>query len=154
MATAVLIHGAFHGGWCWHETARRLRGDGHQVYAPSLSGLADRSHLMSAEVDLEMHIRDIVNLIEWEGLDEVVLVGHSYGGMPVTGAADRVAERLAGLVYLDAFTPDDGDTAAAVRSAVPGAVELVAAADGISLAGAGGGGGGAACCSAGGGAGG
>jgi len=134
MATILLIHGAFHGGWCWRDPARILLGEGHEVYAPSLTGLADRSHLLTAAVDLETHIRDIVNLIQWEGLEDVVLVGHSYAGMPITGAADRIAERLSALVYLDAMVPDDGQSAWGIRSAGVAAYRLEETADGLAMA--------------------
>lgn len=133
MATVVLVHGAFHGGWCWRQAARLLRAEGHEVYTPTLTGLADRSHLLSAAVDLDVHIADIVNLLTWEELSGVVLVAHSYGGLPVTGAADACAERLAALVYLDAYTPEDGQSGMAVRSAEPGFVPLAEPLDGIAL---------------------
>ena len=107
MTTFVLVHGAWHGGWCWREVAGRLQSAGHRVFAPTLTGLADRSHLLSRETGLETHILDIVNLLAWEELDDAVLCGHSYGGMVVTGAADRAAGRLRALVYLDAFVPAD-----------------------------------------------
>ena len=84
-----------------------LRAAGHEVFAPTLTGLGERSHLASPAVDLSMHIRDVANLIEWEDLREVVLVGHSYGGMVITGVADRLADRLAALIYLDALVPQD-----------------------------------------------
>ncbi len=108
MTTFVLVHGAWHGGWCWRDVADRLRADGHAVYAPTLTGLADRSHLLTRETGLETHILDIVNLLDWEELDDIVLCGHSYGGAVVTGVADRAAGRLGALVYLDAFVPADG----------------------------------------------
>ena len=108
MATFVLVHGAWHGGWCWRAVADRLRADGHLVYTPTLSGLTDRSHLISREINLTTHILDTANLIEWEELEDVVLCGHSYGGMVITGAADRVADRIRSLVYLDAFVPENG----------------------------------------------
>jgi len=93
----------------------RLAASGpHSVYTPTLTGLADRSHLISAGVDLDTHIADVVNLIRWEGLTDIVLCGHSYGGMVVTGAADAVPECVRALVYLDAFVPRDGDSAAAL----------------------------------------
>ena len=104
--TFVLIHGAWHGGWCWRFVRRLL--DKHQVFAPSLTGLGERKHLASAEVNLETHINDVVNLLEMEDLRDVVLVGHSYGGMVVTGAADRARARIRRLVYLDAFVPENG----------------------------------------------
>ena len=110
MTTFVLVHGAWHGGSCWREVAGPLRADGHVVYTPTLTGLADRSHLLTRETGLETHILDIVNLLEWEELDDAVLCGHSYGGMVVTGAADGAAGRLRALVYLDAFVPADGES--------------------------------------------
>jgi pimeloyl-ACP methyl ester carboxylesterase len=106
MATFVLIHGAWHGGWCWRFVRPLMRG--HEVHAPSLTGLGERRHLARADIDLETHIEDVVSLIELEDLRDVVLVGHSYGGMVVTGAADRVSARIRRLVYLDAFVPEDG----------------------------------------------
>ena len=108
MATFVLIHGAWHGGWCWRAVSRGLREAGHEVYAPSLTGLGERKHLASREIDLQTHIQDVVGLLEMEDLQQVILVGHSYGGMVVTGAADRMAGRIAHLVYLDAFVAEDG----------------------------------------------
>jgi len=106
--TFVLVHGAWHGGWCWSRVARLLHDAGHTVYAPSLTGLGDRVHLARPEVDLALHVEDVVALIETEELRSVILVGHSYGGMVITGAAARVAPRLAHLVYLDAFVPAPG----------------------------------------------
>ncbi len=110
MTTFVLVHGAWHGGWCWKRVAKHLRSQGHEVHTPSLSGLAERSHLMTRLVNLETHILDIVNLFRWEELSEVVLCGHSYGGMVITGAADRVSDRVRSLVYLDAFLPENGQS--------------------------------------------
>src|ERR671913_201975 len=101
MTTYVLVGGAWLGGWCWQRVARRLRDEGHDAYPATLTGLGERAHLASPEVDLEIHITDVVNLIEYEGLQDVVLLGHSYGGMVVTGAADRIPERISELVYLD-----------------------------------------------------
>jgi pimeloyl-ACP methyl ester carboxylesterase len=118
IATFVLVHGAWHGGWCWQRVRTRLAASqAHSVYAPTLTGLAERSHLMSAEVDLDTHIADIVNLVRWEGLTDIVLCGHSYGGMVVTGVANAVPERVRALVYLDAFVPRDGDSASALVEA-------------------------------------
>lgn len=108
MATFVLVHGAWHGGWCYKRVAARLRADGHDVFCPSLSGLADRSHLVGRDIDLSTHVADVANLIKWEELSDVVLAGHSYGGMVITGAGDAVAERIKSLVYIDAFVPSDG----------------------------------------------
>ena len=97
MATYVLVHGGGHGGWCYQRVARRLRAEGHEVHAPSLTGLGDRAHLLGPHVDLHLHARDVAALIFYEDLRDVILVGHSYGGMVITGAADLawMAERLA-----------------------------------------------------------
>ena len=113
--TFVLVHGAWHGGWCWRRVNDRLTTRGHRVYAPTLTGLADRSHLLSPSVNLSTHITDIVNLIRWEEMNDAVLCGHSYGGMVVTGVADRMPERVAALVYLDAFVPESGQSWADLR---------------------------------------
>jgi len=109
--TFVLIHGAWHGGWAWRRVAPLLRRAGHEVYAPSLTGLGDRAHLARHDIDLELHIQDVVSLLEMEDLNDVILLGHSYGGMVVTGAADRVPQRVRRLVYLDAFVPENGKCA-------------------------------------------
>ena len=101
MATYVLVCGAWLGGWCWQPIARRLREDGYDAYPVTLTGLGERVHLASPEVDLETHITDVVNLIEFEDLHNIVLLGHSYAGIVVTGAADRIPERIAQLVFLD-----------------------------------------------------
>jgi pimeloyl-ACP methyl ester carboxylesterase len=108
MTTYVLVGGAWLGGWCWQRVARRLRGNGHDVYPLSLTGLGERVHLASPQIDLDTHITDVVNLIEFEELQDVVLLGHSYGGLVVTGAADRIPERISRLVYLDTATLPDG----------------------------------------------
>jgi pimeloyl-ACP methyl ester carboxylesterase len=110
MATFVLVHGGGHGGWCYQPVARILRSQGHEVYAPTLTGLGERQHLLSPAVDLDMHITDIVKVLQFEDLKNVVLVGHSYGGMVITGVADRATERVGHLVYLDAATPNDGES--------------------------------------------
>lgn len=108
-AAYVLVHGGGHGGWCYQRVARLLRTAGHEVYTPTLSGLGERRHLLSPQIDLDFHIQDIVNLLHHEDLREVVLVGHSYGGMVITGVADRIPERVGRLVYLDAANPKNGD---------------------------------------------
>ena len=111
MATFVLVHGAWHGGWCWRAVRGLLEKSGHQVHAPSLTGLGERKHLARADIDLDTHIADVVSILEMEDLREVVLVGHSYGGMVVTGAADRAPERIRRIVYLDAFVAENGKCA-------------------------------------------
>jgi pimeloyl-ACP methyl ester carboxylesterase len=110
MATFVLVHGSTFGGWCWKWTAGDLRAAGHAIYAPSLTGLGDRAHLLGPGVTLTTHIRDIADLLFYEDLHDVVLIGHSYGGMVITGVAEEAADRLARLVYLDAFLPEDGES--------------------------------------------
>ncbi len=111
MATFVLVHGAFYGGWCWKHVRCFLREAGHEVFTPTLTGAGERYHLLTRDVGLATHIQDIVSVLEYEDVREVVLVGHSYGGMVITGVADRVPERLAHLVYLDAHLPDNGQAA-------------------------------------------
>jgi pimeloyl-ACP methyl ester carboxylesterase len=106
----VLVHGGSHGGWCWQRVADRLTAKGHRVHAPTLTGLCERSHLLSDKIDLTTHINDIVNEIKWKDLDHVVLVGHSYGGMVITGVAEQLVSRLASIVYVDAFLPLDGQS--------------------------------------------
>ncbi|MBW8785749.1 MAG: alpha/beta hydrolase [Novosphingobium sp.] len=110
MATFVLVHGGGHGGWCYAKVARRLREAGHLVYCPTLSGLADRAHLVGPEIDLNTHIEDVARLIFFEDLTDVILAGHSYGGMVITGVGDRVPERIAHLVFLDAALPRNSET--------------------------------------------
>jgi len=110
MTTFVLVHGAWSGAYRWRKVRPLLTRAGHDVFSPSLTGLGDREHLLSREINLSTHIEDVVKVIEVEDLRDVVLVGHSYGGMVVTGAADRVADRIAHLVYVDAFLPADGQS--------------------------------------------
>ncbi|MCC7369058.1 MAG: alpha/beta hydrolase [Chloroflexi bacterium] len=113
MATFVLVHGAWGGAWSWNKfVAPLLRAAGQEVYAVTLTGLGDRSHLSSPEVSLDSHIQDVVNVLFYEDLTDVILVGHSYGGNVITGVADRVPERLQQLIYLDAATPQDGQASA------------------------------------------
>lgn len=101
MATFVLVPGFWLGGWAWHAVARSLRANAHEVYAVTLTGLGEKKHLSSSQVDLDTHIHDVFNLIEYEGLSDVVLVGHSYAGLVITAVADRLAQKLAKLVYID-----------------------------------------------------
>jgi pimeloyl-ACP methyl ester carboxylesterase len=100
--TYVLVHGAWHGGWCWSRVADHLRTAGHRVFTPTQTGVGERSHLLSKDIDLNLFVQDIENVIECEELSDVILVGHSFGGNPITGIADRIPQRLRHLVYLDA----------------------------------------------------
>jgi pimeloyl-ACP methyl ester carboxylesterase len=108
-ATFVLVHGAWRGSWLWKRVRKELEARGHEVFTPTLTGVGERVHLAAKSVDLETHILDVANLIRWEELDDIVLCGHSYAGCVVTGVADRLAERIRALVYLDAFILADGE---------------------------------------------
>jgi pimeloyl-ACP methyl ester carboxylesterase len=110
MTHFVFVHGAWHGGWGFADQAQRLQAAGHTAWRPTLTGLGERTHLAVAPVNLDTHIEDIVQVLQYENLRDVVLCGHSYGGMVVAGVADRCAERLKALVFLDAYVPADGDT--------------------------------------------
>src|SRR6202142_823809 len=118
MATFVLVHGAWFGGWCWQKVIPLLESAGHEVYAPTLTGLAERASELSPEVGLDTHIQDIVGLLEEKNLHGVILVGHSYAGMVITGVVDQVPERIAHLVYLDTFVPRDGESMASISPIV------------------------------------
>ena len=110
MATYVLVHGGGHGGWCYQKVARLLRSAGHDVHTPTLTGLGERSHLLRPDIDLDFHILDVTTLLHFEDLRDVILVGHSYGGMVITGVGDRAADRIGKLVYLDAANPTNGQS--------------------------------------------
>ena len=125
--TFVLVHGAWHGGWCWKYVRDALTAQGHEVFTPTLTGLGERSHLMSKDITLDTHIADIVNLVRFERLHDICLVGHSYGGWPVSGALEKISEHVSSVVYLDAFLPQHGqagietqspESAASVHAAV------------------------------------
>jgi pimeloyl-ACP methyl ester carboxylesterase len=111
MATFVLVHGAFGGGWQWRDVAALLRARGHDVHTPTLTGHGERVHLATPAIGLETHIQDVLNLLRYEELHDVVLACQSYGGMVVTGVADQMPERCAHLVYLNALVPEDGQSA-------------------------------------------
>jgi len=110
MSTFVLVPGAWHGSWCWKRVRTALQALGHEVFTPALTGVGERAHLLSREINLDTHIDDVVNLIRWEELSNVVLCGHSYGGCVISGAADRVPECIGALVYLDAFVLQNGQS--------------------------------------------
>ncbi|UJW83280.1 alpha/beta fold hydrolase [Hydrogenophaga sp. SL48] len=106
--TFVLVHGAGHGAWAWRRLADLLRAHGHRVHTPTLTGLAERSHLMSGDITLQTHIQDVVNLFRWEDIEDATLVAHSYGGWVVSGAVEQLETRVSALAYVDAFLPENG----------------------------------------------
>ncbi len=108
MATIVLVHGSWAGGWVWHDVAKDLRAAGHEVYTPTLTGQGERVHLCSPAIGLDTHIQDVVNVLRFEKLSDVTLVGISSAGIVITGVAEQVPELINQLVYLDAFVPEDG----------------------------------------------
>ena len=110
MAIFVLVHGGGHGGWCYQKVARLLQAAGHSVYAPSLPGMGEHRHTVHADIDLDAHIDDVAGLLVWEDLRDAIVVGHSYGGMVITGVADRAPDRVGHRVYLDAAYPNDGQS--------------------------------------------
>ncbi|MFI5047050.1 MAG: alpha/beta fold hydrolase [Acidimicrobiia bacterium] len=134
MAKYVLVHGGGHGGWCYSKVKRLLEAAGHEVFAPSLTGLAERSHLLSPKIDLDLHIDDIVRELHFWDLRDVILVGHSYAGMVITGVADRAADRVGKLVYLDAANPTAGQSLVDVtRGGISATREAGAVVDGVEL---------------------
>jgi len=134
VATYVLVHGGAHGGWCYGPVARLLRTAGHEVHAPTLTGLGERAHLLGPGIDLDTHITDIAAVLHYEDLRDVILVGHSYGGMVITGAADRAPDRVGHLVYLDAATPVDGESLAVLAAPLMQAARAQArVVDGVEL---------------------
>jgi pimeloyl-ACP methyl ester carboxylesterase len=106
--TFVLVHGAWHGGWCWRRVSDLLEKQGHKVFTPTLTGVGERSHLMSKDINLDTHITDVVNVIKWENLNGICLVVHSYGGWPGSGALEQIGDRVSAIVWLDAFKPENG----------------------------------------------
>jgi pimeloyl-ACP methyl ester carboxylesterase len=116
MKTFVLVHGGGHGGWCYNKLSPLLRAAGHRVYTPTLTGLGERKHLLRPDIDLDTHITDVVNLLEYEDLTDVILAGHSYGGMVITGVADRALQRVGHLVFLDAAHPKHDESLADIAA--------------------------------------
>lgn len=108
--TFVLVHGAWHGGWCWSKVAANLRGRGHTVLTPTQTGVGERSHLLSSSIDLDVFVKDITNVLRFEDLKDVILVGHSFGGIAISGAADRMPDRIRHLVYLDSLILQNGQS--------------------------------------------
>jgi len=119
MATFLICHGAWSGGWAWTKVRPLLRAAGHKVFTPTYTGLGERTHHASPAVDLETHIKDVLGVIEFEDLRNYILVGHSYGGMVATGVADRMPERVLHLIYLDAFVPENGQSLLDMRGPAP-----------------------------------
>jgi pimeloyl-ACP methyl ester carboxylesterase len=109
-ATFVLVHGAWHGGWCYARVADLVRARGHRVFTPTMTGLGERAHLARPDITLSDHVTDIVNVFRYEDLNDVVLCGHSYGGLVISGVVEAVPERIAALVFLDAFVPESGQS--------------------------------------------
>jgi len=112
VATYIIVHGAHDGGWAWRGVERELQAAGHEVFTPTLTGSGERVHLASSEIGLDTHIQDIVNVLRYEDLHDVILVGHSYGGMVITGVAELSPDRINQLIYLDAIVPKDGQSVA------------------------------------------
>jgi pimeloyl-ACP methyl ester carboxylesterase len=135
--TFVLVHGSWRGGWCWRRVADRLTARGHRVYTPTLTGLGERSHLLSSGVTLQTHIDDVVNVLKWEQLTNIVLCGHSSSGLVISAVAERVAQGTIGsIVFLDAFLPRDGESLADLLGPVvssPKFTEGLAASGGVSV---------------------
>ncbi len=127
MANFVLVHGAWHGGWCWQRVMAVLQKDGHRVHAVTLTGLGERAHLLSPAITLDTHIDDVMNLIEAEELSDVVLAVHSYAGMIGTAVADRLGQRLKHLVYVDAVVPKPGESWSSTQSSATQQQRLAAA---------------------------
>ena len=117
MSSVVLVHGGWHGGWVWREVADRLGAMGHRVFAPTMTGLGERAHLAHPDITPDLHVQDIEGVLRFEDLNDVTLVGHSYGGFIIAGVASRMPERVSALVYLDAFVPTaSGQSAFSVGS--------------------------------------
>jgi pimeloyl-ACP methyl ester carboxylesterase len=112
----LLVHGAWHGGWCWRRVSDALEKRGHKVFSPTLTGLGERSHLLDGKINLSTHVTDIANVIKWEGFKDFVLVGHSYGGFVISALAEQLREPIASIVFLDAFLPDDGQSLSDIAS--------------------------------------
>lgn len=130
MTTFVLVHGGWVGAWCWSRVEKSLRAKQHDVVAPTLTGLGERSHLLNPDIGLETHILDVVNVMKWQELRDVVLVGHSYGGMVASGVAELMEKSIASIVMLDAFFPADGQSLVDLQPAAQREMITKAAQDG------------------------
>ena len=127
------MHGAWHGAWCYERVIPLLTAAGHRVYAPTLTGLADRSHLLSQEVNLQTHAKDVANLILWNDLQDVVLVGHSYGGAVISTAIELVAPQVTSAVFLDAFMPQSGESIADLSPTTQGKIREMEASGAVAV---------------------
>ncbi len=125
--TFVLAHGSWHGGWAWARVADRLRAQGHRVFTPSFTGMGDREHLLSKDITIDTFVRDLIEVIKTEELSDVILVGHSFGGVPVTGVADQIPDKLRHLVYLDSIILESGKTGFSVYPPKEAAERIAAA---------------------------
>jgi pimeloyl-ACP methyl ester carboxylesterase len=134
LATYVLVHGGAHGGWCYGPVARILRSRGHEVHTPTMTGVGERAHLLRPDIDLDFHIDDILAVLRYEDVHDVILVGHSYGGMVITGVADRAPDRIGHVVYLDAAMPQHGESLADIAAPLmDAAYRSVRVVDGVEL---------------------
>jgi pimeloyl-ACP methyl ester carboxylesterase len=125
--TFLLVHGAFHGGWCWRHVADRLIQAGARVHTPTMTGLGERAHLLTRDVGLATFVDDVIGVIEAEELDDIILVGHSFGGVVISGVTDRVPERIRHSIYLDALVPRNGQSAISLLPPETVAIRLRAA---------------------------
>src|SRR6201746_2205805 len=129
--TFLVCHGAWSAGWAWKKMHPLMQAAGHRLVTPTYTGLGERAHLANSSIDLETHIQDILNVIRYEDLRDIVLVGHSYGGMVATGVADRARDRVTQLIYIDAFAPADGQSLLDLNEAArPRMMELARSGDG------------------------
>lgn len=129
--TFVLVHGGWHGGWCWRRVTDILERKGHKAFAPTLTGLGERSHLLNKDITTATHVADVVNLVKWERLENFVLVGHSLGGFVINDVAEEIGPKISSIVFLDAFLPDPGDSALKTASQASRDAIAKAKADGI-----------------------
>jgi pimeloyl-ACP methyl ester carboxylesterase len=129
--TFVLVHGGWHGGWCWRRVTDILERKGHKAFAPTLTGLGERSHLLNKDISTATHVADVVNLVKWERLENFCLVGHSLGGFVINDVAEEIGPKISSIVFLDGFLPDVGDSALKTASQASRDAIAKAKADGI-----------------------
>lgn len=129
--TFVLVHGGWHGGWCWRRVTDILERKGHKAFAPTLTGLGERSHLLNKDINTATHVADVVNLVKWERLENFCLVGHSLGGFVINDVAEEIGPKISSIVFLDGFLPDVGDSALKTASQASRDAIAKAKADGV-----------------------